>query len=256
VKKAIAAYQELLQNDDRASSNNLGLMYSWKGEYAHAESLHLRDMRRDSSLMLSYTNASDAQLNQGKLREAEATLTLAQRRLPASAYILRRIPGLRYAQGRLSELERDVDSIRSSPDPTTREYALEYKSALARLHGRYIESLRWDREAFATDSVQGKSRIAATDSLNRLYLDAWFHGTSDRLVLAIDATLTVLPMRQIASIDRPDFLAARAYALAGRPDKARVVLEQYQREVTRYGGRPLASAGPARGARRDCLGRA
>jgi len=230
--KAIAAYEALLQNDDRASSNNLGLVYSWSGEYARAESLHLRDMRRDSSLMLPYANGADAQLNQGKIQQAEATLTTAQRRFPGNVHILRRIPALKYAQGKLAEVERDVDSLRVNPDPAVRAYALEYKSALARLHGRYAESVRWDRELYAADSAQGGSRIAATDSLNALFLDARFHGPSDRLIAAIDATLTRLPLKRIAAIDRPDFVAARAYALAGRPDKAHVVLEQYQREVT------------------------
>jgi eukaryotic-like serine/threonine-protein kinase len=230
--KAVAAYEKLLRTDDRASGNTLALLYSYRGQSARAESLFTRDIGNDSFFLLPYTNAVDARLNQGKVRQAEAMLRIAQRRFPASPQVLRRDVYLRYAEGNLGEVERDVETLKSSPDPAARAYGVQFKAALASLEGRYAESTHWDREAGGVLAAQGASGIAVADSLKVLEADAWFHGSSDRVARAIDATLTALPLRDVAPADRPYFLAARVYALAGRPDKSRLVLEQYQREIT------------------------
>src|SRR5262245_52037190 len=50
--KAVAAYEALIQKDDRATANNLGFMLMDRGEYARAESLFSRDVRMDSSFMI------------------------------------------------------------------------------------------------------------------------------------------------------------------------------------------------------------
>lgn len=60
---------------------------------------------------------------------------------------------------------------------------------------------------------------------------AGFHGPSDSTARRIDAALAAFPFQQIAIGDRPYFTAATAYAYAGRPERARAMLEQYQREV-------------------------
>jgi tetratricopeptide (TPR) repeat protein len=109
---------------------------------------------------------------------------------------------------------------------------MDARADFARLRGRYAEATRLKHQASAAMAIQGVSGIALTDSLDGMALDAWFHGPSDRIVRGVDATLAAFPLRQLAVADRPYFRAATVYALAGRPDKARAILEQYQREVT------------------------
>jgi tetratricopeptide (TPR) repeat protein len=233
--KAVAAYEALIQKDDRVTANNLGLILLARGEYARAESLFSRDVRFDSSFMLGYFNAAEAQLAQGKTKQAESTLALARRRAPENARLLRTTSLALYAQGRLDDAERVLDTLRTSTVATLRADGATFgtiqKARLARLRGRYAEARRLDREASVAFAAQGAPRIALIDSLDALNIDVWFHGPSERLVRAVDSTLAALPLNTVAAVDRPYFLAARVFALAGRPDKAHGIIQQYRREV-------------------------
>jgi hypothetical protein len=80
--------------------------------------------------------------------------------------------------------------------------------------------------------ARGSRRVALTDSLNALRLSAWFGGPSPQIVRATDAAIAAIPFRNMAMSDRPYDLAARVYALAGRPDKAREMLAERQHAVT------------------------
>jgi tetratricopeptide (TPR) repeat protein len=70
------------------------------------------------------------------------------------------------------------------------------------------------------------------DSLDLLWADAWFHGSSPAITERIDKSLAAYPMQRLAAADRPYFRAAQAYAIAGRPEKGRAILAEYQRNIT------------------------
>src|SRR5439155_25591281 len=194
--------------------------------------LCLHAVALDSGYALAYNNAAVRQLDQGKVKEAEATLARMRHRFPDNADGRRDFLSVLYAAGRIDDAERYADSVRAAGDVALRaEFAL-WKADLARLRGRYVEAQRLDGEARAGYAAQRLARVSLSDSLNTLYMDAWFHGPSERLVRALDVTLTALPLSGVAAPDRQYFRAAAAYALAGRPDRARAVLEQREREVT------------------------
>jgi len=230
--KAIAAYEALMRKDETQLANNIGTMSNSRREFARAESLFARDIARDSGSAISYLNLVETQLDRGRVKEAEATLALSRRHFPADGALRVHVPLVLYAQGRLDDAERDMDSLGSGYDAALRSKVMDARADFARLRGRYAEATRLEHEAAAAMAIQGVSGIALTDSLDGLALDAWFHGPSDRIVRGVDATLAAFPLRQLAIADRPYFSAATVYALAGRPDKGRAILEQYQREVT------------------------
>jgi tetratricopeptide (TPR) repeat protein len=230
--KAAAAYETMRQKGYEGCCTNLSLILRRRGEYARAESLNVRDIGRDSGLAMAYSNAAASELDQGKVKEAEAMLAMMRRRFADDNDNVRfGVLSLLYAKERFEDAERYADSLRVVRDPVQRAGATTWKAALALLTGRYEESRRLDREARGAYRDQDIARVALTDSLNAAYTDAWMHGPSDRLVRTLDATLRVLPLSAVAAADRPYFEAATVYALSGRPDKARAILEQRQREI-------------------------
>jgi tetratricopeptide (TPR) repeat protein len=158
-------------------------------------------------------------------------LALIRRRFPDNAGIRLVFLDLLYAKGRIDDAQRFADSVGASPEVILGTNAAVWRGRLALLRGRYDEWRRFDREARDGFRMQAIPRIALTDSIDVLYTDAWFHGPSDRLVQAIDATLIALPLSTVADVDRPYFQSATTYALAGRPDKGRAILEQREREI-------------------------
>jgi len=230
--KTIAAYEALIEKDETAAGNNIGTMWNSRRDYARAESVYAADIRKDSGSAISYGNMIEAQISHGKFREAGATLAIAVRRFPDNNTIRLRAPLLLYAQGRIADAERDLDTLGSTWDAVPRSEVKYWKSAFARLHGRYAEAKRLVHEMNVAMESQGIPSVPVNDSLDALAEEAWVHGPSESIVRAIDGTLTAFPFRQIALADRPYFRAAAAYALAGRPDKGRAMIELYQREVT------------------------
>jgi tetratricopeptide (TPR) repeat protein len=63
--------------------------------------------------------------------------------------------------------------------------------------------------------------------VNLAMLDAAVRSQPQRTVQRLDASLAAHPLASIPERDRPYGLLAQAYALAGRPDKARAVLGQF-----------------------------
>jgi tetratricopeptide (TPR) repeat protein len=61
-------------------------------------------------------------------------------------------------------------------------------------------------------------------------------------VQRLDRLLADFPIRDIAPPDRPYFLASSIYAIAGRPDKARQLMQRYRAEVTDTALRRLQTA--------------
>ena len=229
--KAIAAYQSLVQRYDDEMANNIGSMLTTRRDFAGAESIYVRDIRHDSGSGISWSNLVEVQIDRNKLKQAAATLAEARRRVPDNTTIRLRVPLLMYAQGRTDDAQRDLDTLGADWDAGAKADVEWWRANFALLHGRYAEATRIRKEEAQLLAGQGAPVVAAAESLAVQSADAWFRGPSAAVIERIDKTLAKYPMQQIAESDRPYLRAATAYALAGRPDKARRVLEQYQRDM-------------------------
>lgn len=82
---AITAYERLIELDPKDSwaLNNIGVVYSEDlGDYTRSEQYFERASAADSTNVLSFRNAAVAEMNQGKLDEARATLDGIYERFP------------------------------------------------------------------------------------------------------------------------------------------------------------------------------
>jgi tRNA A-37 threonylcarbamoyl transferase component Bud32/tetratricopeptide (TPR) repeat protein len=229
--KALAAVQRLLEFGDSLWAINAALLLMNRREYARAESMFLAAERRVPDVSLAYASTAIPQFNLGKVREAEATSAEFKTRFPNAAGHVQLSRSLLYHRGDLVAYERSMDSARASSNLSVKAPAAYARSDFAVLNGRLRDGTRFLVEARATDSSRGLQRNTVFDSVDAAYQDAWFFGNTDRAVRRLDAVLASSAFQNQPVVDRPWFFAGAAYALAGRPDKARAVLDLYTAAV-------------------------
>ncbi|MGH9888034.1 MAG: hypothetical protein ACREBE_21050, partial [bacterium] len=127
-RRALALYETMFANDSSPSTaNTLGLILSGLGEYARAESTFAFVIQRAPDLTFAYGNIVLPQVNQGKLREAEASVILARARHPEYLTTVLQSGVLLYQKGDFARYRRTLDSLRGTRVPrlrTTATYAL------------------------------------------------------------------------------------------------------------------------------------
>ncbi|HYD55230.1 MAG TPA: protein kinase [Gemmatimonadaceae bacterium] len=232
--KALAAYEALLQRGDSVFAlNNLGSLHSSRREWAKAESLYRVQLRMRPDLTTSLSNLEGVLENQGRFAAADSALRELQRLTPENPRVVERALMRHYRARRYDDFERAIDSAQVGATPEVRLWLSYGKSAIAGARGRLAQQERLLLETQALDSAQlGTPKPPAiVDSANLALNDAWFRTDSARALRRLDGALAATPLARLPEADRPYNLVAAAYAMAGRPDRARAVLAQMRREI-------------------------
>jgi tetratricopeptide (TPR) repeat protein len=116
-------------------------------------------------------------------------------------------------------------------DAGNRAWDTRWLSDLNLLRGRLAESERLAGEATAQDVARSVPPQPLGLELDSAWIDVWFREQPKRAVDEIDAAIARAPLRSLKRSERPDLRAATLYALAGRPDRARSVVAQYDADV-------------------------
>jgi len=241
-RTAIAVYGRAMEKGDSASAlNNLAILFYSRRDFVRAESL-FTIMIRTAGSSLAYYNLGEVQLAQRKFAEARRMLATARQKFGVNRGVYLSTFILHYNEGALDSARMTADSMRSSHDPAIAIPGQQLSAALALVHGRLGDARRLIVMAQRNRATQGAQRQPLQDSLDGLRVDAWYAGQSPDIARRLDRLLVLLPIRDIATQDRPYFEAASIYALVGRPDKARQILAQYRAEVTDTALRRLQAA--------------
>jgi tetratricopeptide (TPR) repeat protein len=225
--KAIATYEGLMAQGD---SNgvllvNLGEILRERREFAGAESLNAAALRKYPGSGTALANVIEMQLNQGRLKDAGATL--AQLRESAPEYWAARVTAVRYAEGDDEALRRVVDSLRRSGSTNGREFARRTAASLAVRDGRLraFEAMRRDTSGTAPS-------LRRSESIGSIFVETTVRGPSASVSARLDSALASASFREVPVVDRPYFAASIALARAGSPAKARAMLARYRTDVT------------------------
>ena len=224
--KAIAALSVLVARGDSGVNSptpvNLAELLRTRREFAAAESLNLISTRQNPRAATAVGNLVEMQLDQGKVKEAAATL--AHLRELSSSYASARLPNVDYAQGDIKAARHHVDSLRRSESAQIRELATRWASSLALLEGRLH-----DRDVLNRD-LEGTSLRA--DPIGEVVLAALVRGPSASLSSRLDSVITKTPFREMPAVDRPYFTAAIALAVTNNASKASAMIARYRTEIT------------------------
>ena len=128
-------------------------------------------------------------------------------------------------------MRRRLDSVERSPSsPAMRSLATSRLIDLVARDGRLAEMRRMDDRAFTIDSLRGVNRDRLADEAVLASVEAIATGSGTRASQRLDSLLALAPLRTHAV--RPDLRVAAAFAVSGRPDRARAILKAYDAEVT------------------------
>jgi tetratricopeptide (TPR) repeat protein len=227
--KAAEAF-EALSRISGTGYHNLAVQYSNRREYARAESLYRRNLARNP-IFQSHDQLIGVVAAQGKWAEAESlarAIPEAFPGVPGSELYL--VPFV-YRRDRLDSVALITRQLRANQSERVRADGAAIESHLALIRGQ----LRGAEQAYAVANALNRARGVAVsplaDSVGAAWIDAWFRGDGARAARRLDAALRAIPLRSLPLEQRPYFEAAKVYALAGRSDRARAVLAEYEADV-------------------------
>ena len=231
--RAITAYRNLLElnPNDSWANNNLGVVLSNIKDYEQADEYYLRAIASDSAANLPYTNAIHTHLVLGKRDEARTLLDLFESKFPGHLDVAETRANFASSQGDYDTAE---DYTRSQRERTAGSQFWRSRTSirLARIdatQGRFLAAQVHMRDAMDADLERGLPAVFIMRSVNLGALWLFVMQRPDRALQTIDAALAQYPLDSLDPLDIPYTWIAKLYADAGRPDRARELLDEFDR---------------------------
>jgi tetratricopeptide (TPR) repeat protein len=230
-RKASEAFQQVLNIDstDVAAANNLANDLRSLRQFARAESLYHAAAKSPRAAQVTLSNYVGTLFVEGKIAQAESAYNELHRRFPSTR--VQMYPSFAYQRGQMDSAEAYWRDRRGDANPIIRTSALGNLTNFAVLRGRLRESTALLKQARDANAARGVSPRPLDDSIDAATGAIWFLDQREQGVRRIDAALARTPLKTLPIDHRPYFSAAVAYAEAGRPDKARAMLAEYDAEV-------------------------
>ena len=227
--RGIAAYESMLARGDSVGAmNNLARQYYDRREFARAESLYRAGIRLNPGSQLYQANLLNALNEQGKYEALDSAIASLIAKYPQNTQYRWEAIDLMRDRGQIEDLRKVLDSARSTQDSVGRRQALFALTNLARDFGKLKEADRLQREV--TDPNQpGAALLRALAQLSDVVRAK---KPVDAEVRAVEAALARNPIQGDQVRNGLHFSTASTFANAGRVDRARAMLKQFDAEVT------------------------
>ncbi|MCL7971573.1 MAG: tetratricopeptide repeat protein [marine benthic group bacterium] len=231
-QRAIRVYERMVDLDpaDAWALNNLGAAYTDLGEWAEAEHWFARSVAVDSSVK-SINNVATAQINQGKLDEAEATLEIADRLAPGSERTLGTRYSLETNRENWAEAEAAALQLRDeNSDPAWTSIGSLALGTVAAIEGKLAEAESSWRDA-VRESSQAGDAFPAWPLMQVFDLNVHVRRDTARALRVLDAILAEYPLEGMDVMNRPYGWLAYWYARAGDRATAESLIAEMEAEV-------------------------
>src|SRR6266704_2942279 len=231
--KVERAYRSALELDPEnfVALNNLALALNEQRRFAEAESLTLQAIAFAPNPTL-YVNATVAQVGQGKLAEAARTAAAFAERSPNN-------PLTFFVRAGLADARRDFDSAtiivqqqaQLVPDLAIRDASASALAYLSLVRGRLAQAEGHIRTAMELNERRGLPGSYVGNAVGLAIIDLHFRNAPDAARRTVEAALRRHPLTSIPPGDRPYLILTWFYAEAGRPDRAKQLLAEYEATV-------------------------
>jgi tetratricopeptide (TPR) repeat protein len=228
--KARAAYEDLLaiQPNHTAGLNNLSNQLYYMHQYRRSEELLQRALELGPAASIHFRNLARTQVALGKVDSAVATVRSCARVLPENNDCASARADLLWTRGEYDSLAAYVDEVAPRFTAVQDLAGLAYlRSSLALLHGRVSEGLRLKRERYALLAKAGVTSAPVESAADEAMTVAWILGDSTRARRTLEDTLARHPLQSVDPSFATYIGVVTAYAFAGRPDRARAVMTQW-----------------------------
>jgi tetratricopeptide (TPR) repeat protein len=238
-QRAMQAYETVLESypNDRIALNNLAVAYGGQGNRERAAEIYLQAIRSGAAPAVTYGNAVETLFDLGKGDTAIYVIDRFEEAYPENpeAY---RLGGVLMSSR--FEYPAAEDQIRAylelvEGDPAREAEAILDLASLALLQGRYQEGLDRLIEVFERQELMGvrfirQPRPIFEGMANGLIRSSMLQD-DEGAITALDAGWAARPLDPSDPAELAHLELAEAYALAGRPDRARELLAEYETTV-------------------------
>ena len=232
--KTEAAYRAALEHqpENGVALNNLALLFNERRRFAEAESLTAIGLTVAPMQWALYLNAMQAQIALGKFAAAARTAVLLERRAPGN-------PMVGFTRAFLAAAQREYDSAevetralaQTARDPTWQASTAGALAAINLVRGKLAVAEAQFRRAMAVDEQRGVPGKYVEDAIGIAIMDVHYRKAPDAGRREVEEALRRHPLASIPAGDRPYLALAFMYADAGRPDRARQVLAEFEATV-------------------------
>ncbi|MCL7960332.1 MAG: hypothetical protein M8861_09085, partial [marine benthic group bacterium] len=231
-QRAIRVYERMVDLDptDAWALNNLGAAYTDLSEWAEAEHWFARSVAIDSSVK-SINNVATAQMNQGKLDEAHATLEIADRLAPGSDRTVAARYQLEMNRENWTEAGNLAVQLRDeNTDQVWTEFGSYALGHVAAIQGKLGEAERHWREAAQAAGEAGEA-FPAWPLMQVFDLDIYVRRDTSRALAGLEAILAEYPLESMDVLNRPYGWLAFWYARAGDRAASESLIAEMEAEV-------------------------
>jgi tetratricopeptide (TPR) repeat protein len=234
-EKAAAAYRAVLDiyPDDVSALGDLGALYLELRQDESAAEIFQRLIALPEPVSQGYINLAHAQVGLGRWRDAERVMGRAAALFPDDPWVEYHAVYVASSHGDYASAEAHARTIRERDGNSTlsRSLASHALAELAVLQGRLREAENHARawmEADVEGDDPGGYLIGATFLAT---LDVGFRNAPTRAIERVEQALGRHPLDSLQPLERPYLELASVYAVAGRPQRARAMLAEYERAV-------------------------
>jgi tetratricopeptide (TPR) repeat protein len=251
-EKAAQAYRDLLALDpDDYSLSTIGALnlltaqYMDLRQFARAEVTSREMLRKDSMRTgaqsgydVGRLNLAKAQVNLGKYEDARTTLLAPVGSSPSSeaelpAFVNWYLASAASAAGDYEAAEQHFEALaeRMTENPVWRLRAANGRAALYALQGRLSEAWEIKQENLAFFEQQGRGRQHVQTVIELARLTLLVKGDTAGALALIEDELDRSPLEGMSIVDRPYDRLIIFFAMAGAVDRARSLLDAYEKDV-------------------------
>jgi eukaryotic-like serine/threonine-protein kinase len=227
--KATSAYRALLDIDslNPIGLNNLSLILMKQREYAAAESLLTRAVALNDGSPSALYNLVVVQFNQGKIDEASRSLARARQLAPRAGTADMMHVNMLTASLQFDAARRALDSLATRKnDIRFRIFNQQLNVILDQVRGRISSSERSQSALVALQREAAGVDARLSAELDFALNDVWFREDTARAIARAERALRATPMTSVPLIERPYVTLGLLYAISGRPDRARAVMNE------------------------------
>jgi len=233
--RAITAYRSLLDlyPTDPYALNNLSIALMELREYQQAADLSRRAIAASPDEAMFYLNLIGAQVGLGQADSAAATLQLMRSKTRGDPYVTMVEAAFLAARGDYDSAASGIRRIQAArrDSPFWRTMTSVTLATLATTRGRLAQADGFLETAVQSSETEGLPERALVYELGRAGIDLWYRGQPERARQKAEVALRRYPLERLDPADRPYLELAVFYAEAGRPDRARTLVADYDRLV-------------------------
>lgn len=231
---SITAHERLIEldpNDDWAL-NNLGATYADLGEWALAERYFEAASTADSGNSLSFRNTAAAEMNQGKLDEAEATLAWTLQRFPEDRVAAGFAVALETNRGDYEAAVAAVEHFDELPsDPAVLMEKTSWLAGIAATRGRLADAEELMTESARHHEASGRSNPMMSMAQSLVWIDLTVREDRTRARERLDALLQADGFADQGPLDRPYVRALNLLSATGSRAEVEAMIREFEAEV-------------------------